>query len=98
MCKHHTHTHICTHMHAYTYVQLNRKFQDYIVTPMPASIGFPVLEGMDATGPISEDEDGPDCLVGDVIDRLSIAHQAGLPHDINTLSSFVSSGSIGLQH
>ena len=87
------------HTHAHIYIRTAEQEVPGLVTPMPASIGFPVLEGMDATGPISEDEDGPDCLVGDVIDRLSsFAHQAGLPHDTNTLSSFVSSGSIGLQH
>ena len=37
--------------------------------------------------------------VEDLLDRLSsIAEHIGLPHDTATLSSFVSSGGIGLQH
>ena len=60
------------HTYAHTCIHTAEQEVTGLVTPMPASIGFPVLEGMDATGPISEDEDGPDCLVGDVID--SFAH------------------------
>ena len=48
---------------------------------------------------VSEDEDNQDCLVEDLLDRLSsVAEHIGLLHDTATLSSFVSSGGIGLQH
>ena len=48
---------------------------------------------------VSEDEDSQDCLVEDVLDRISsVAEHIGLPHDTATLSSFVSSGGIGRQH
>ena len=48
---------------------------------------------------VSEDEDNHDCLVVDLLDRLSsVAEHIGLPHDTATISSFVSSGGIGPQH
>ena len=45
------------------------------------------------------EEDNRDCLVEDVIDRLSsIASHLKLPHETETLFSHVSSGNIGLEH
>ena len=43
-----------------------------------------IRESMD--GLISEDHDNQDCLVEDLLDRLSsLAEQMGLPHDTDTL-------------
>ena len=51
------------------------------------------------TSSVSEDETAPESRVEDLVARLaSLANQLGLPHDSSILSSFVSTGNIGLQH
>ena len=68
--------------------------------PTSAHIDIPELqEASDIHGSLSADESALDCHLKDVIDRLAcLAGQIGLPHNTNTLSSHVSSGSIGLHH
>ena len=68
--------------------------------PTSAHIDIPELqEASDTHGPLSADESALDCPLKDVIDRLAcLASQIRLPHDTTTLSSHVSSGSIGLHH
>ena len=68
--------------------------------PTSAHIDIPELqEASDIHVPLSANESALDCHLKDVIDRLAcLAGQIGLPHDTTTLSSHVSSGSIGLHH
>ena len=68
--------------------------------PTSAHIDIPELQEVsDIHGPLSADESALDCHLKDVIDRLAcLAGQIGLPHNTTTLSSHVSSGSIGLHH
>ena len=68
--------------------------------PTSAHIDIPELqEASNIHGPLSADQSALDCHLKDVIDRLAcLAGQIGLPHNTTTLSSHVSSGSIGLHH
>ena len=57
-----------------------------------------LAESVDVLGAVSEVDDSQDTLVEGLLDRLSsLAEQLGYPHDTATLTSCVSSGSIGLQ-
>ena len=67
---------------------------------IPTSAHTELQEASDIHGPLSADESALDCPLKDVIDRLAcLASQIGLPHvTTTTLSSHVSSGTIGLRH
>ena len=56
-------------------------------------------ESVDVLGAVSEVDVSQDTIVEDLLDRLSsLAEELGYAHDTATLTSCVSSGSIGLQH